>query len=223
MMTSCALNDTARAIATICWMAVEKSSSGRRTSISTSKRLQQLGRLGVHPPPVDQAEAPGFAAEEDVLGDRAERHEVDLLVDGADAAALRFLRRGEIDRPTGEQDRTAVAAVGAGQHLDQGRLAGAVLADQRHDFARRDFERSWRQRLHALEALVDVAHGEERSGHATSRPWRLESAPPETRPPAGNKAGGRGLDKSDVFRGSIFSTRSAALPWRCWRRRSGRG
>ena len=38
MMTSCALNETARAIATICWMAVENSISGRRTSISTAKR-----------------------------------------------------------------------------------------------------------------------------------------------------------------------------------------
>ena len=38
MMTSCALNDTARAMATICWIAVEKSISGRRTSISTAKR-----------------------------------------------------------------------------------------------------------------------------------------------------------------------------------------
>ena len=38
MMTSRASNETARAIATICWMAVLKVISGARTSASTSKR-----------------------------------------------------------------------------------------------------------------------------------------------------------------------------------------
>ncbi len=38
MITSRALNETARAMATICWIAVEKSISGLRTSISTAKR-----------------------------------------------------------------------------------------------------------------------------------------------------------------------------------------
>ncbi len=105
MMTSCALNDTARAIATICWIAVENSISGRRTSISTAKRRKQLRRLRVHATPVEQAVAAMLAAEKDVLGHRAERNEVDLLIDRADAAALSRLGRGEIDRLAGEEDR----------------------------------------------------------------------------------------------------------------------
>ena len=40
--------------------------------------------------PVDEAQAARLAAHEDVLGDRAEGDEVDLLIDGADAADLRL-------------------------------------------------------------------------------------------------------------------------------------
>ena len=58
---------------------------------------QQVRRLRVHPAPVEQAVTAVFAAEKDVLGHRAERNEVDFLIDGADAAALRLLRRGEVD------------------------------------------------------------------------------------------------------------------------------
>ena len=105
MMTSRALNETARAMATICWIAVENSISGLLTSISTAKRLQQLRRFGVHPAPVEQAITPVFAAEKDVLGHRAEGNEVDLLIDGADAAVLGVLRRGEVDRLAAEDDR----------------------------------------------------------------------------------------------------------------------
>ena len=68
---------------------------------------QEFGRLGVHPPPVEQAEAPVLAAEEDILRHRAEGDEIDLLIDRADAAALGLLRRGELDRPAGEFDRPA--------------------------------------------------------------------------------------------------------------------
>jgi hypothetical protein len=47
--------------------------------------------------PVDQAEAPGLAAEKNVFRNRAQRNQIDFLVDGADAAIARGLRRGEID------------------------------------------------------------------------------------------------------------------------------
>src|SRR5271156_218119 len=70
MITSRALNETARAMATICW----------------------------------------FAAEEDVLGHRSERNEVDFLVDGADAPMLGVLRGREVDGFAAEDDRARVAA-----------------------------------------------------------------------------------------------------------------
>ena len=43
-----------------------------------------------------------------------------------------------------------------GQDLDEGRLAGAVLAQQRHDLAARDVEAHALQRARAAEGLVDV-------------------------------------------------------------------
>src|ERR1700743_3552578 len=90
----------------------------------------------IHPPPVEQAVAAIFAAEKDVLGHGTERNEVDLLIDGADPAALSRLGRREIDRLGGEQDRARVSPVGARQNFDHGGLSGAVLADKRHDLAR---------------------------------------------------------------------------------------
>ena len=224
MITSRALNETARAMATICWIAVEKSISGLRTSISTAKRREQVGRLGVHAAPVEQAVAAVFAAEKDVLGHRAERNEVDFLVDGADAPTLGVLRRREVDGLAAEDDRARVAAIGAGQHLDHRRLAGAVLADEGHDLAWLDLERGGGQRLHALEALVDVAHDEKRIGrrHRCFRRCRARGSDQRRAlPPAAKQAGGVSTRARTKSPGDV-RTRSAAPLWRCWRRRSGR-
>ena len=177
MMTSRALNETARAMATICWIAVENSISGLLHVDLDREAPEQLRRFGVHPAPVEQAVTPVFAAEKDVLGHRAEGNEVDLLIDGADAAVLGVLRRGEVDRLAAEDDRARVSAIGAGQHLDHRRFSGAVLADQRHHLARLDLERCGGQRLHPLEALVDVAHDEERSGHRYFRFLKARQGP----------------------------------------------
>ena len=111
MMTSFASNDTARAIATICWMAVEKFSSGSRTSTLHVEAGQQRGGLGIHLGPVEQAESRArLAAEKDVLGHRAVADQVDLLEDRADAGTLRLLRRARGPRRAIERDRSRIAA-----------------------------------------------------------------------------------------------------------------
>ena len=97
MMTSLALKPIARAIATICWVAVLKRISGRRTSTIDLEPGEQRARLVVHRLPVEQAEAAAFAAEADVLGDRAIGDEIDLLIDRADALGLRVLRRTRLE------------------------------------------------------------------------------------------------------------------------------
>ena len=58
----------------------------------------------------------------------------------------------------------------AGNRLDQGRLARAVVAGKRHDFAGMNVERNLGQRLHAAEMLGDVADGEDVVGYSISRP-----------------------------------------------------
>ena len=163
MITSLASNETARAIATICWMAVLKLISGRRTSTVDVEAAQDLGRLAVHAAPVEQAEAARLAAEEDVLGHRAVGDEVDLLVDRADPVSLRLLRRAHGERPAVEDDLAGVLGVGAGQDLDHRRLAGAVLADQRMHLGRQHLERGADQSRDAGEPLVHAAHGQERA------------------------------------------------------------
>ena len=55
-----------------------------------------------------------------------------------------------------------VDRVDPGDALDEGRLAGAVVADERHDLARTYLEVDIRQRLHRAEALGDVARLEHR-------------------------------------------------------------
>jgi len=55
-----------------------------------------------------------------------------------------------------EQDPAAVGGVGAGDALDEGRLAGAVVADKRHHLAGTDLEVDVVQRLHRAERLRDV-------------------------------------------------------------------
>src|SRR5271166_1249762 len=64
-----------------------------------------------------------------------------------DFASPQEAQRGGVDRLAGERDRAAVFGIGAGQHLDEGRFAGAILADKRHDLAGRDFEARPRKRV----------------------------------------------------------------------------
>ena len=58
-----------------------------------------------------------------------------LLVDDGDAALHHLVRIGDADVLAGDGDLALVAGVGTGEDLHQGRLAGAVLADESEDLA----------------------------------------------------------------------------------------
>jgi hypothetical protein len=64
----------------------------------------------------------------------------------------------------GDLDRAGVRAVRAGDRLDQGGLAGPVLADDRVDLAGQQLERHALERADAAEALGDVGEPE-KGGH----------------------------------------------------------
>ena len=123
---------------------------------------EQRAGFGLHATAVEQAQAAEPAAEPDVLGDRAKADEVDLLVDGGDPLGLGVAGRRGLEGPTVERHLAPVAAVKAGQDLDERRLAGPVLPHQGVDFASRDIERRVAQGRHRAEALGDVAHAETR-------------------------------------------------------------
>ena len=121
---------------------------------------QQLAGAPPREVPVDHAEARLLVAEEDVLGDRQQRHQRQFLVDDDDADALGIVDAGKTAFLAEEADRALVAAmrIDARQHLHERRLAGAVLADDGVYFAGAHIQVDVLQRLHAGKRLGDVAH-----------------------------------------------------------------
>jgi hypothetical protein len=79
-------------------------------------------------------------------------------------------RIDERGRPAAPQRFARGARVDGGQRLDQGRLAGAVLADDGVDFAFLEGEVHRLQRVRRAEALVQLLERE--NGDARSRRWR---------------------------------------------------
>jgi hypothetical protein len=76
-----------------------------------------------------------LAAEIEILRHRKIRQQIDLLIDGGDAGIDRSLGRPRRDLDAVEAHDARVAREHAGDQLDQGGFAGAILAEQRMDFA----------------------------------------------------------------------------------------
>jgi hypothetical protein len=72
-----------------------------------------------------------------------------LLVDRGDPERLRGLRIVVRDAAAGDVQRAGIRALRAGDDLDQGRLAGAVLPDEGVHLSRAQVERHARQGAHA--------------------------------------------------------------------------
>src|SRR5207248_3535687 len=88
--------------------------------------------------------------------------EPEVLVDEAQAGVARSDRVAQRHRLAGQRDLGAgVGLVVARQHLDERRLAAAVLADQRVNLAGRDVEVDAVQGLGAREALAEAADRED--------------------------------------------------------------
>jgi hypothetical protein len=89
-----------------------------------------------HALPVDQPEAGARGmAEEDVSRRPKGRRRARSPGGWGDAGRGGDVRRGEADRLAVERDVAGVGLVDAGEDLDQRRLAGAVLADERGDLS----------------------------------------------------------------------------------------
>ena len=78
-------------------------------------------------------------------------------MDHADAAFQGLARALVDDRLASESDRAAVGAVDAGHDLHQGRLAGAILADQGMHLTRAQVEVDVQQGLNARKGLGHAA------------------------------------------------------------------
>ena len=139
MIRTRASKDSALAISTICWSAIDRPRAGRSGSSRDAEAVEQaLDLVAASRARSIRPSAPQrLAAHEDVLGDREVGEERRLLVDDGDAGVARVGGAVEVDRLAVDQHVAGVGPVDAGQQLHERRLAGAVLADQRVHLAAR--------------------------------------------------------------------------------------
>ena len=159
MMSSRALSDSAFAISTSCCCAIDSAAigvSGETSRPSWSRYGRTVSRIVGRSIKPQRAPARRFASEQDVAGDVEVVEQVQLLVDERDAAApsrrvdVAHRRRRAVD-----QHVAGVGLLDAADDLHQRGLAGAVLAEQRDDFARVHLEAHAAERVHAGKPLVD--------------------------------------------------------------------
>ena len=116
--------------------------------------VEQLLRPRPHAGVVDAAEPPArHVAHEDVLEDAEIAEQAGMLVHDRDAAAGRLQRRPGLDRDAVDEHRTAVGPIDAGQQLDAGALAGAVLPQEGKHVPSNEIECPARESDGAPEAL----------------------------------------------------------------------
>ena len=178
-MSTRASAPSARAISTsCCWgmLSSPASISGSmraptRPSSSSARRCRS--RQSTRPQrPVRSS------AERDVLRDRQLAEQRGLLIDRRDAERLRGRGREPRERLAIERDLTGVRLHRAGEDLDERRLAGAVLADERVDLAGAQLERRALERLHTGVGLGHVGRAKHDLAHRRSGQRRKAAACP---------------------------------------------
>src|SRR4029079_13521688 len=110
-----------------------------------------------------------LAAQVHVLGDVEVVAQRQVLVDDLDAQRGDVARAVDIDARAVEEVVAGVAAVDAGDDLDQGGLAGAVVTDEGRHLPRVDGEVDVVEDVDHTEAVVDSAQLENRLAHRISR------------------------------------------------------
>src|SRR5688572_7924284 len=164
---------------------------------------QQSRRRFSQRAPVDEAwPACRHVAQKNILGHRQLRHEVELLVDHADAERQRIARALDIHSAAVDSNLADVFAVSAAEDLHQRRLTGPVLAEQHVHFAgvQRQIDAVERddagKRLPNASHLEDAAH---RTGISYGGPPGSSTASPSQRMMRGPGAK-RSLSENIVLR-----------------------
>ena len=168
-MTTLEFQSTALAIATVCRWPPERLATRWRTdfTVRTDSDFERLlGRL-LHAALVEHDAAAPLTAEEHVLDDVEVVAQREVLVDDLDAERAGVARRVHGDRVALEEVVAGVDGVGAADALDERRLAGAVVADERGDLAGRGAEVDALEDVDRAEALVDAAQREDRVGRSS--------------------------------------------------------
>ena len=109
--------------------------------------------------------------QDDVLRGGEDVHQLEVLVDHADAAVKGVLGGGDGHRLAVDIDLPLVGEVDAGEHVHQRGLAAAVLPQQGQDLALVQLKVDVVVGHHAAEALGDVLHSD-------GVPYRLQGCHP---------------------------------------------
>ena len=126
-----------------------------------AERLEQFAGAPRRGLVVDQSEAVlGLIVQEDVLRRRQRRDETHLLKDHADARALGGFGRVFFERLAVDLNAACSRRMNAIQDLKDGRLASAVLAEQRVDLAHMHVQADVAERGHAAESLRDACQAD---------------------------------------------------------------
>src|ERR1700722_3352844 len=115
-----------------------------------------------------------FAPEEQISSDRELGDQRRILIDRLDAKRDRVRGAADVDALAAYDDVALGRAHGAREHLDQRRLARAVVPQQPDNLLARDAEGDVIERLHATVELVDALHADEVFAHRSGP--RLMSA-----------------------------------------------
>ena len=140
----------------------------RRTASGMSRAVSRRSRSGTPSSRDPVAERRDRrAGEAKVDGDVEIGDQRRLLVDRDQAGAARVGGRAHVAGLAADEDAAGIGADGAGQDLDQRRLAGAVGAHQRVHLAGQDRERRVAQRRDGAVVLGDAGGVEERVAAVT--------------------------------------------------------
>ena len=149
---------TARPIATDCRWPPDRLATCCRIELDRrhAQAAKRLGGALLHrrlAQPADEVVL--LAPEVHVLDDVEVVAEREILVDDLDPELRRVLRPADRDPLAVEPGLALVDRVDPGDALDQRRLAGAVVADERHHLARAHLEVDVGERVDRAEALAD--------------------------------------------------------------------
>ncbi len=158
-----AFSDSALPISASCCSAIDRPRAMRSGSSLTPSRSKIASTCACIA--LRSMRRPGsqrLAPDEDVLDDGEVREERRLLVDHGDPGVPGIGRPREHQLGAVDEHAAGVGCVHAGEDLDEGRLAGAVLADESVRLARVEIDRDVVERPDRPEALRSVLDREER-------------------------------------------------------------
>jgi hypothetical protein len=140
---------------------------------------ERLGGEPLHRTLIEHQAAPLFPAEEHVLDDVEVVAEGEVLIDDLDAQRGRVPRTADADGAALEEELAGIGGVDAADAFDEGRLAGAVVADERGHLAGAHRQVDGTEHLDGTEALLDPAQLQQRGGgHGVSSDRRSRPTRP---------------------------------------------